>query len=92
MFWAEKGYCRRPRTTFTRFYTMLSLCLFKYGTLHRNVASLVKPLKVPKAKMKVWTNEELVQFLHYVKPYRYYMIILLAAACGLRQGEAIALR
>ena len=31
-------------------------------------------------------------FLEYAKHYRYYMIILLAATCGLRRGEAIALR
>ena len=42
--------------------------------------------------MNVWTDEQLVQFLEYAKPYRYFMIILLAATCGLRRGEAIALR
>ncbi|WP_172196664.1 tyrosine-type recombinase/integrase [Saccharibacillus qingshengii] len=64
----------------------------RHESLHRNVATLVKPPKIPKTKTKVWTNEELSQFLSYAKPYRYYMIILLAAACGLRRGEALALR
>lgn len=42
--------------------------------------------------MNVWTDEQLVEFLNYAKQYRYYIIILLAATCGLRRGEAIALR
>ncbi|MEK3757848.1 tyrosine-type recombinase/integrase [Paenibacillus sp. FSL P4-0338] len=64
----------------------------RYETLNRNVAALVQPPKIPKAKTNVWTDVELVTFLEYSKPYRYYMIILLAATCGLRRGEAIALR
>ncbi len=64
----------------------------RHELIHRNVAALVQPPKVPKTKMNVWTDAQLVQFLDYAKPYRYYMIILLAATCGLRRGEAIALR
>lgn len=64
----------------------------RHELIYRNVAKLVQPPRVPKTKMNVWTDEQLVQFLEYAKPYRYYMIILLAATCGLRRGEAIALR
>jgi len=64
----------------------------RHESLHRNVAALVQPPKVPKSKMSVWTDEQLVEFLNYTKHYRYCMIILLAATCGLRRGEAIALR
>ncbi|MBT2284259.1 site-specific integrase [Paenibacillus polymyxa] len=64
----------------------------RHEVLTRNVAALVKPPKIPKTKTTVWTSEQLTQFLHYTEPYRYHMIILLAATCGLRRGEAIALR
>ena len=64
----------------------------RHEVLSRNIASLVQPPKIPKTKMNVWTDEQLVEFLAYAKQYRYYMIILLAATCGLRRGEAIALR
>lgn len=64
----------------------------RHEVLQRNVAALVQPPKIPKTKMNVWNEEQLVRFLDYAKPYRYYMIILLAATCGLRRGEAIALR
>ncbi len=64
----------------------------RHELIHRNVAALVQPPRVPKTKANVWTDEQLVQFLDYAKSYRYYMIILLAATCGLRRGEAIALR
>lgn len=64
----------------------------RHEVLTRNVAALVKPPKIPKAKTTVWTSEQLTQFLQYTEPYRYHMIILLAATCGLRRGEAIALR
>jgi integrase len=64
----------------------------RHEVLQRNVAALLQPPKIPKTKMNVWTEEQLVQFPDYPKEYRYYMIILLAATCGLRRGEAIALR
>lgn len=64
----------------------------RFETLSRNVATLVKPPKIPKTKMNVWTDTQVVEFLNYAKQYRYYMIILLAVSCGLRRGEAIALR
>jgi len=64
----------------------------RHELIHRSVASLVQPPKVQKPQLTVWTDEQLVQFLEYAKPSRYYMIILLAATCGLRRGEAIALR
>ncbi|WP_322904827.1 tyrosine-type recombinase/integrase [Paenibacillus sp. SGZ-1009] len=64
----------------------------RHEVLGRNVAALIRPPKIPKYKANVWTAEQLMKFLDYVKPYRYYMIILLAATCGLRRGEAIALR
>lgn len=64
----------------------------RHELIYRNIAKLVLPPRVPKTKMNVWTDEQLLQFLEYAKPYRYYMIILLAATCGLRRGEAIALR
>jgi len=53
----------------------------RHESLHRNVAALVQPPKASKTKMNVWTDEQLARFLNYVKQYRYYMIILLAAAC-----------
>jgi len=64
----------------------------RHEILQRNIATLVQPPRVPKTTMNVRTDEQLVEFLDYAKKYRYYMVILLAATCGLRRGEAIALR
>lgn len=64
----------------------------RYELISKNVASLIQPPKIIRSKMSVWTDEQLVEFLAYSKPYRYSIIILLAATCGLRRGEAIALR
>lgn len=39
----------------------------KWEIIAKNVSKLVKPPKIPKTEMKVWTEEELVQFLNLTK-------------------------
>lgn len=60
--------------------------------ISRNVAEGVKPFKVEKQEMQVWTPEEAVTFLDYAKPHRLYAAFYLVMATGLRRGELLAIR
>lgn len=60
--------------------------------ISRNVAEGVKPFKVEKKEMKVWTPEEAVTFLDYAKSHRLYAAFYLVMATGLRRGELLAIR
>lgn len=64
----------------------------KWGLLVKNVAHVVKPPAIPKTEMKVWTEEELIQFLEFTKNSRYFIIFLLAATTGMRRGEVLGLK
>lgn len=60
--------------------------------ISRNVAEGVKPFKVEKKEMQVWTPEEAVTFLDYAKSHRLYAAFYLVMATGLRRGELLAVR
>jgi len=60
--------------------------------LGRNVCDLVRPPKVPVRELRVLTEEELQRLLRAAEGTRLRVPVLLAALCGLRCGEALALK
>ena len=64
----------------------------KLEYVHRNVARLVDPPKYPPRERKVWSAEEVQQFLEATKSHRYYGLFLILFHYGLRRGEATGLR
>jgi integrase len=65
------------------------------GTLLRNVASLADAPKLSAAKrkeMKVWSAEELAEFLTLARQHRFFAAWFLASHTGMRRGEVLGLR
>ena len=63
-----------------------------WGLVGQNVAERIKPPKVEKREMKVWTPQEATRFLAAAEGHRYYALYYLALATGMRRGELLALR
>lgn len=65
------------------------------GSVMRNVADLADPPKlssVPKRQMKVWTAEQLREFLAGIEDHRLYPAFFLASSTGMRRGEVLGIR
>ena len=65
------------------------------GSVQRNVADLADPPKLssaPKRQMKVWTAEQLREFLEGIRDHHLYPAIYLAANTGMRRGEILGIR
>ncbi|MBI5738845.1 MAG: site-specific integrase [Mycolicibacterium neoaurum] len=65
------------------------------GSVQRNVADLADPPKLssaPKRPMKVWTAEQLREFLDGIRDHRLHPAIYLAANTGMRRGEILGIR
>lgn len=60
--------------------------------LARNVCDAVRPPRVPAREVTVPSEEELSRLLRAVRGTRLEVPVLLAALCGLRRGEVLALR
>jgi integrase len=58
-----------------------------WGILKNNPAQYIASPKVPKVRMKTYTEEEAVRFLDVAILDRFYLLFLLAIFTGLRQGE-----
>jgi integrase len=63
-----------------------------HGLLVRNPASLVKPPRVPKPAMRVWSAEDARKFLGALSGDRLYALWVLLVTTGVRRGEALGLR
>jgi integrase len=63
-----------------------------HGLLVRNPASLVKPPRVPKPPMRVWSADDVRRFLAGVGDDRLYALWVLLVTTGVRRGEALGLR
>jgi integrase len=63
-----------------------------HGLLVRNPASLVKPPRVPKPPMRVWSADDVRRFLAGVADDRLYALWVLLVTTGVRRGEALGLR
>ncbi len=57
----------------------------------RNVCDAVEPPKAQARELRVLTEEELRTVLRTAEGTRLYVPVLLAALCGLRRGEVLAL-
>jgi len=64
----------------------------RWGDLHRNVASLVKPPRVPRGQVDPFTPEEAKAFLTAISGHRLEALFILGIATGMRQGEIMGLR
>ena len=60
--------------------------------IDRNVARIVEPPRVARAKNDPWTIEETRAFLAQVRGDPLYAAIMLAVALGLRRGEIVGLK
>jgi len=83
------GYVRLILTTFG---TLLASAQ-QEGLIAQNPvrSSLVKFPAVPKRRVRPWTIEQVLQVIDHI-PRRFAGLVIAAASCGLRQGEAFGLR
>jgi len=64
----------------------------KMGMVVRNVAKLITPPRVARAKINVLDTDEASRFLNIASNTMYYTLFATLLYTGLRRGEAIALR
>lgn len=64
----------------------------RWQLLPSNVAQGVRPPRVPKTELQVWSPEQVQRFLAGVRPHRLYPLFLLALGTGMRKGELLALQ
>lgn len=64
----------------------------RWQLIAANPADAVKPLKVSKADMTIWTTEEATRFLGIAREHRLYALFYLAMSTGMRRGELLGLR
>lgn len=64
----------------------------KLEVVGRNVCDAVSPPKVRPTEVRALTEDELARVLRASEGTRLYVPVLLAALCGLRRGEVLALR
>jgi integrase len=60
--------------------------------LNTNVAQLVKPPKIVKEEIEIFTESEIDLLLTTAKDNRYYPALLLAITTGMRRGEVLGIR
>lgn len=63
----------------------------KWEILHKDIASMLEPPKLKRKEMKVWTIQQVNDFLKFTKHSRYHPIFFLAAYTGMRKGEILGL-
>ena len=83
-----------PRTV-GHVHTILSGALkqaVRWRLLQRNPADDVDPPRVERREMKVWTVEQIAAAIELSRSWTVHMPLVLAALCGLRRGEIVALR
>lgn len=64
----------------------------RWSLVPRNVTDLVTPPSVKRPEPKVWSMEELKQFLVPASAHRLYALWALAIGVGMRQGELLGLQ
>jgi integrase len=64
----------------------------RWQLIPRNPCDAVKPLKVPKTEMQLWTPEEAARFLDSTRAHRLFALFYLAMSTGMRRGELLGLR
>lgn len=64
----------------------------KWELIGKNIADFVKPPRPDYKEMKVWTKQQVRQFLHESKDDRFFEVYDVALATGMRKGEILGLR
>ena len=64
----------------------------RWEMLHRNPADAVDAPKVERRQMQVYDVPQTVNLIEAVRGHRVFIPVVLAAMCGLRRGEIVALR
>jgi len=65
---------------------------FEWDLLARNPADKVKPPKIGMKSMNVLDHARTAALLAHFRPTRAFIPVLLAALCGFRRGEVVALK
>jgi integrase len=87
--------CKLSNATILKVYRTLSLALKQavgWNMISANPCVNIKPPRIVKKEMKVWTEDELKKFLFESRGEHIYLHIAIAAATGMRLGEICALR
>lgn len=68
----------------------------EWEKIKQNVATVVTPPRIEKAKTNTWTQAQSIQFLDAIKSRKFgsrkfYVAYILAIYCGLRKGEILGL-
>ncbi|KQR27267.1 site-specific integrase [Deinococcus sp. Leaf326] len=85
----------RPPAQVRRCLKITSMALAQaldWELVGRNAAERIKPPKVKRNEMRVWTPEQARAFLSAAEGHRYYALYYVALATGMRRGELLALR
>jgi len=64
----------------------------RWQMLPRNVAEAVRPPKVERPEMHVWTAEQVAAFLDVTQTHRMHAAFYLALMTGMRRGEVLGLK
>lgn len=64
----------------------------RWQLIPRNPCMAVKPLKVERREMRLWTPGEAARFLDSSRPHRLFALFYLAMSTGMRRGELLGLR
>ena len=63
----------------------------RWGLVFRNVSDLVDPPTPKRAKINVWSADQVRTFLNHIKSDRFYCLYVLAIYGGFREGELLGL-
>ena len=63
----------------------------EWGLVARNPLTGIKPPSAPVKEMRVWTEDQATRFLEAAESSRYYALLYLALATGMRSGELLGL-
>lgn len=64
----------------------------RWQMLPRNVADAIRPPKIERQEMKVWTPEQVAVFLAATESHRLHAAFYLALMTGMRRGEILGLQ
>jgi integrase len=87
----KEGYSTNYIARMHEILRMLLRVAKKWDLIQKDVASMIEPPKNKKKEMKVWSIEQVNEFLKSCTHSRYHPIFFLAAYTGMRKGEIIAL-